>query len=151
VDANQKLIERSTCSALIITCSDFRFKTVEREIAVRAGVTDDYDLIARPGAIRSLVQPRSEAARTTLEDEMRLLWGVHAFTRVIMLHHVSCRAYDDLTAVDDEIAVHQRHLAAAIPIVEAMLPGVTAEPFVVESADSVVGPRAMRSLRPGAT
>ena len=79
------LFERATCSALVITCSDFRFKSCERAFAEAAGLDDDYDLIARPGAIRSLVLPRNAAARESMEEEILLLWRLHRFTRVLMV------------------------------------------------------------------
>ena len=131
----QRLIDRRACAALVVTCSDFRFKSAEREFAVAAGLDDDYDLIARPGAARSFVHPRDDAARTSFEDEVRLLWRLHAFTRVLLLNHVSCRAYDDLVGDDDEVAVHTRHLRAAAARVESLLPAVAAEAYLLESVD----------------
>ena len=74
---DQLLYTRTTCSALVITCSDFRFKRVEGAFAELAGLTDDYDLIARPGAIRSLVAPWNAAAGESMEEEILLLWKLH--------------------------------------------------------------------------
>jgi hypothetical protein len=129
------LFERQTCSALVITCSDFRFKRAEQAFVEAARLGDDYDLMARPGAIRSLVLPRSEAARASMEEEMRLLWRLHRFARVLMVQHVSCRAYDDIADRTTERAVHAQHLEAARPIVERMLGGVRAEAYIVEPGD----------------
>ncbi len=131
------LYARGTCSALLITCSDFRFKSVERAFAA-AGLTDDYDLIARPGAIRSLVAPRSAAARESMQEEILLLWKLHGFTRVLMVNHLSCRAYDDLTAGADERAVHVAHLRAAGPAIERLCAGVTAEACLVVLIDGAL-------------
>lgn len=128
----KNLIARSTCSALVITCSDFRFKTSERTLAESLGLIDDYDLIARPGAARSLVAPRAPAFRDTMGEEIRLLWSLHQFSRVVLLNHVSCRAYDDIATPANEIAVHSGHLLHAVPVVEAMCSGLQAEPFLLE-------------------
>lgn len=128
----RNLLARSSCSALLITCSDFRFKSTERALAESLGLVDDYDLIARPGSARSLVAPRTPALRDTMGDEIRLLWGVHSFPRVILLNHVSCRAYDDLATPDTETAVHTDHLLRAVPLVEAMCTGLQAEPWLIE-------------------
>jgi hypothetical protein len=141
----EQLIERATCSALIITCSDFRFKSAERAFAEGAGLTDDYDLIARPGAIRALVAPRTTAARHSLREDMRLLWSIHHFSRVLMVHHVSCAAYADLTAGKDEITVHTAHLLRARGIVEDALSGVRAEPYIVQLADGVLQAKAVEA------
>jgi hypothetical protein len=133
--SDRVLFERSTCSALVITCSDFRFKHAEHAFADAAGLGDDYDLIARPGAIRSLVLPRNEAWRTSMEEEIALLWRLHRFTRVLMVNHVSCRAYDDIATVENEREVHAQHLAAAEKIVEGLVEGVRAEAYVVGLGD----------------
>lgn len=126
------LFERDTCSALVITCSDFRFKNSEQAFARTAGLQNEYDLISRPGAIRSLVLPRSAAARESMEEEIHVLWRSHRFTRVLMLQHLSCRAYDDIASIENEREVHAAHLAAAAPLVAKLLERVTVEPYIVE-------------------
>ena len=131
--SDQLLFRRDSCSALLITCSDFRFKSAERAFADGL-LPDDYDLIARPGAIRSLVAPRTPAARDTLDAEIALLWSVHAFARVLMVQHVSCRAYDDLATEQNEIVVHTAHLTKAKAIIESRFHGVRAEPYLVQMA-----------------
>lgn len=128
----KNLIARSTCTALLITCSDFRFKSTERLIAESLGLIDDYDLIARPGAARSLVAPRGPTFRDTMGEEIRLLWSLHLFSRVILLNHMSCRAYDDIATPDTEIAVHTEHLLRAVTLVESMCSGLQAEPYLLQ-------------------
>lgn len=136
--SDKALFERATCSALVITCSDYRFKSAEHALVETAGLRDDYDLIARPGALRSLVLPRNAAARESMEGEIRLLWRLHRFTRVLMLNHLSCRAYDDIANEQDERDIHTAHLVAAAPVVERMLDGVRAEAYLVELWDGVL-------------
>jgi len=144
--ADEALLQRGTCAALVITCSDFRFKTAERALPESAGLRDDYDLIARPGAIRALVAPRTASALESMEEEIALLWRVHTFTRVLMLNHISCRAYDDLVAhAPDERALHIAHLGEAAPRIEALCDGVTAEPYLVDLVDG-----ALRAVPAGA-
>ena len=121
---------RSTCHALVITCSDFRFKSGERSFIRSAGLHDDYDLIARPGGIRSLVLPRTIAARDTMLEEIRLLWGLHKFTRVLAINHLSCRAYDDLATAENEREVHTDHLRRARAAIEGPFAGVRAETYL---------------------
>ena len=126
----------------MITCSDFRFKAAERRFARSAGLADDYDLIARPGAIRSLVLPRNSAARDTMQEEIRLLWGLHKFRRVLALNHLSCRAYDDLATAENERDVHTDHLRRARPIIEQPFTGVRAELYL-----AVPGAQAIEIVR----
>ncbi len=129
------LIDRVHCSALVITCSDFRFKSAERAFAEVAKLGDDYDLIARPGSIRSFVQPRSAASGDSMLDEIKLLWSLHQFSRVLIVNHVSCRAYDDLAVPDNEISVHAEHLRRAVVVIEGLFNGVNADPYLISHAD----------------
>lgn len=135
---DDNLFIRSTCAALVITCSDFRFKSAERSFASSLGLADDYDLIARPGAIRSIVEPRTPDGRQSLLEEIGLLWRLHSFQRVLMLNHMSCRAYDDLTAGRDERSVHADHLQEAARVIEKSLAGVKAEPYLVALVDGAI-------------
>lgn len=135
---DERLYARATCSALVITCSDFRFKRAERSFADIAAPGDDYDLIARPGAIRSLVAPRNDAARDSLHDEIALLQRLHGFTRVLMVNHLSCRAYDDLASPDNERAVHVDHLRAAAASILRDHPDVAAEPYLISIVDGAL-------------
>ena len=132
------MFTRGTCSALVITCSDFRFKSVERAFVEAAGLADDYDLIARPGAIRSLVAPRNAAARDSIEEEILMLRKLHGFTRALMVNHLSCRAYDDLATGVGEREIHLAHLRAAASAIERRFEGLTPEPYLISMVDGVM-------------
>jgi hypothetical protein len=136
--SDEFLYARGTCSALVITCSDFRFKSVERAFVEAAGLNDDYDLIARPGSIRSLVAPRSAASRDSMQEEILMLWKLHGFTRVLTVNHLSCRAYDDLVREEAGRGVHLAHLQAAGAEIERLFPGVTAEAYLIGVVDGVL-------------
>jgi len=133
--SDELIYARGTCSALVITCSDFRFKSVERAFVEAAGLIDDYDLIARPGAIRSLVAARNAAARDSMEEEILMLWKLHGFTRVLMVNHMSCRAYDDLATGEGQRAIHRAHLQAAGSAIERRYAGLTAEAYLITIVD----------------
>jgi len=132
------LIDRSRCSALVITCSDFRFKTAERAFAEQLGLVDDYDLIARPGASRALVAPKMPAARETLLAEIDLLWSAHHFERILLVHHVSCRAYDDLASPANEHAIHGEHLGRAQEALAGRHTDVRVETYLLEVRDGAI-------------
>lgn len=132
--SDELLFLRSTCSALVITCSDFRFKSAEHALVDAAGLRDDYDLIAQPGAIRSMVLPRNDFERASMQEEIRLLWGLHKFTRVLMVNHLGCRAYDDIATEQNERDLHTAHLLAAGALVEQRLDGVAAEAYLIGPA-----------------
>ena len=126
------MMQRFECKAIMITCSDFRFKTVERELPESLQLRDDYDLIARPGAARSLVAPRHAAAAETMIEEIGMLLTLHSFTRCILVNHMSCGAYQDLTRNEDERTLHRSHLLAAAANVERRWQGVTAECYLLD-------------------
>jgi len=135
---DDQLFARGVCSALVITCSDFRFKTAERSFLEAAGMTDDYDLIARPGAARSLASPRDEASRETMLAEIRMLRELHQFTRVLLLNHMDCRAYDDLAAGEAQRSVHETHLRAAASQLDRRFGGLAVESYVIALTDGVL-------------
>jgi hypothetical protein len=129
------LYARGTCQALVITCSDFRFKTSERRFLESLQLGDEYDLIARPGAIRSIVQGRSIAAGETMMEEIGLLWALHRFTRIIAINHLSCRAYDDIATATNEREVHVAHLQKARELLDTRFAGVRAEAYLAALED----------------
>jgi hypothetical protein len=133
-DGDAALLARSTCEALLITCSDFRFNSVKRRFAHAAGLKDDYDLIARPGGIRSLVAPRDAAAGDSMNDEIRMLRDMHKFTRILAVNHLDCGAYRDIATSVDERDVHLGHLLRAKAMLEAGFPEVRAETYLAEAS-----------------
>ena len=136
--ADDQLFARGRCAALVITCSDFRFKSAERAFLEMSGLTDDYDLIARPGAARALAAPHDPASRDTMLDEIRLLWQLHRFTRALLINHMGCRAYDDLATGDAQRFVHEAHLRAAAAEVERRFAGLAAEPYLIDLIDGAL-------------
>ena len=132
------IVRRNSCKALLITCSDFRFKSLERNFALQLGLSDDYDLIARPGSIRSLVVPRNAAARDTLAEEVRMLWAAHGFTRIIAVNHISCRAYDDLATQANERDIHTGHLRRARAVLDGLFAATSAETYLAAIVDGVL-------------
>ena len=61
-------LSKARCRALVISCSDFRFVSVQRQARIDLGLNNAYDLIARPGGVRQIVLPTSEAARQTMDE-----------------------------------------------------------------------------------
>lgn len=131
-------ISEARCRALVISCSDFRFIAAQREARVALGLNNAYDLVARPGGVRSLVQPASEAANVTMHEEIRLLYQLHGFERILLMNHINCGAYASLVAPEDEEALHRDHLMAAKRILHEHYPGLTVEPYLSLIVDDSV-------------
>ena len=123
-------LSEARCQALVISCSDFRFVSAQRQARLDLGLENAYDLIARPGGVRQIVHPTSEAARQTMDEEIRLLHGLHGFGRVLLMNHMNCGGYQDLTTPDREEALHREHLAAARAILEVRFPELEIETYL---------------------
>ena len=131
-------ISEARCLALVISCSDYRFVAAQREARVALGLNNAYDLVARPGGVRSLVQPISEAASVTMLEEIRLLYELHGFERILLMNHMNCGAYAGITTPENEEALHREHLAAAKRTLREAYPGLTVEPYLSVIVDDSV-------------
>ena len=123
-------LSEARCRALVISCSDFRFISAQRQARLVLGLENAYDLVARPGGVRQIVLPTSEAARQTMDEEIALLHKLHEFDRILLMNHMNCGMYQDLASPEDERRVHAEHLAAARGVLEARLPGLAIESYL---------------------
>ena len=123
-------LSKARCRALVISCSDFRFVSAQRQARLDLGLENAYDLIARPGGVRQIVLPTSEAARKTMEEEIALLYELHHFRRILLMNHMTCGMYRDLSSRGLEEEVHREHLAEARRILQARFPGLSVETYL---------------------
>jgi len=130
-------LSEARCRALVISCSDFRFISAQRQARLVLGLENAYDLVARPGGVRQVVLPTSEAARQTMEEEIALLHRLHGFERILLMNHMNCGMYQDLGA-EDERRVHAEHLAAARQILAERFPGLAVETYLSIVEDDTV-------------
>ena len=123
-------LSKARCRALVISCSDFRFVSVQRQARIDLGLNNAYDLIARPGGVRQIVLPTSEAARQTMDEEIRLLFALHGFQRILLMNHMTCGMYQDLATRRQEEEVHREHLSRARHILAERFPGLEIETYL---------------------
>jgi hypothetical protein len=123
-------LSKARCRALVISCSDFRFVSAQRQARLDLGLENGYDLIARPGGVRQIVYPTSEAARETMDEEIALLYDLHGFKRVLLMNHMTCGMYRDLASRRKEEEVHREHLAAAKAILQERFPELSVETYL---------------------
>lgn len=131
-------LSEAQCRALVISCSDFRFISAQRQARLVLGLENAYDLIARPGGVRQVVLPTSEAARQTMEEEIALLHKLHDFDRILLMNHMNCGMYQDLASAEDERRVHIEHLAEAKQLLEQRFPGLVIETYLSVVEDDTV-------------
>lgn len=123
-------LANAKCQALVISCSDFRFVSAQRQARLDLGLENAYDLLARPGGVRQLVQPLSEAGRETIYEEIALLHRLHGFERILLMNHMTCGAYADVWDTGKEDEVHKEHLLRAKVILQERYPGLSIEPYL---------------------
>jgi carbonic anhydrase len=123
------------CSTLVITCSDFRLQHAVHAYMEARGLDGDFDQIVRPGAARPLVAPQNDAARASIEEEIALLHRIHGFSSVLVVHHMDCRAYADLSQDRDERAFHAEQTALVAERLAELTPGVTTERLLASFGD----------------
>jgi hypothetical protein len=139
---NAVQLSRARCRALVISCSDFRFISAQRQARLDLGLENSYDLIARPGGVRQVVLPTSEAARQTMLEEIDLLRSLHHFPRILLMNHMGCGMYKDISTRTNEEAIHRSHLHQAHDILRERFPGLTVETYL-----SVIGPDGVEVIR----
>jgi carbonic anhydrase len=123
-------LANAKCRALVISCSDFRFVSALRQARLDLGLENAYDLLARPGGVRQLVKPLSEAGRETIYEEIALLHRLHGFDRILLMNHMTCGAYADVWESGNEDEFHKAHLLQAKEILKQRYPGLTIEPYL---------------------
>jgi carbonic anhydrase len=123
-------LANAKCRALVISCSDFRFVSALRQARLDLGLENAYDLLARPGGVRQLVKPLSEAGQETIFEEIALLHRLHGFERILLMNHMTCGAYADVWDSGNEQDVHHEHLLRAKEILKERYPGMSIEPYL---------------------
>lgn len=135
---NRIKLSEANCRALVISCSDFRFVSAQRQARLDLGLENAYDLVARPGGVRQIVLPTSEAARVTMEEEIALLHKLHEFDRILLMNHMNCGMYQDLATPQIEESVHREHLAQARELLSKRFPGLSIETYLSVIVDDGV-------------
>lgn len=135
-------LSQARCRALVISCSDFRFISAQRQARLDLGLENAYDLIARPGGVRQLVLPTSEAAQQTMTEEIDLLRQLHDFQRIVLMNHMQCGMYQDISTPESEADIHREHLHRAHDLLRERYPGLTVETYL-----SIIGEAGVEVLR----
>ena len=117
-------LSKARCRALVISCSDFRFISAQRQIRLDLGLENAYDLLARPGGVYSLVRSASKISRKSMLEEIDLLRTLHHFQSILLMNHITCGAYRDLARGKREMQMHREDLLRAKAMLEELYPGV---------------------------
>jgi carbonic anhydrase len=134
-------LSKARCRALVVSCSDYRFISAQRQIRLDLGLDHAYDLLARPGGVFSLVRPATKTARRSMLDEIDMLHALHGFREILLMNHVTCGAYRSLARGKAELLMHQQDLLAAKTMLHKRYPRLAITPYlstIVEDSVHVV-------------
>lgn len=131
-------LSKARCRALVISCSDFRFISAQRQIRLDLGLDNAYDLLARPGGVFSLVRSTSKIARKSMLEEIDLLRSLHHFRSILLMNHVTCGAYRTLAHGKREITMHRDDLLQAKTMLEARYQRVRVTAYLSTIVDDTV-------------
>ena len=134
-------LSKARCRALVISCSDFRFISAQRQIRLDLGLDNAYDLLARPGGVFSLVRSTSKIARKSMLEEIDLLRSLHHFRSILLMNHVTCGAYRHLARGKRELQMHREDLLNAKAMLEERYRGMSVTAYlstIVEDSVKVV-------------
>ncbi len=131
-------LSKARCRALVISCSDFRFISAQRQIRLDLGLDNAYDLLARPGGVFSLVRSTSTIARESMLEEIHLLRSLHHFQSILLMNHVTCGVYRDLARGNREIAMHRDDLLRATAMLQEHYLGMRVTAYLSTIVDDSV-------------
>ena len=131
-------LSKARCRALVISCSDFRFISAQRQIRLDLGLDNAYDLLARPGGVFSLVRSTSKIARESMLEEIHLLRSLHHFRSILLMNHVTCGAYRDLARGKREMQMHRDDLLRAKSMLEERYRGMRVTAYLSTIVDDSV-------------
>ena len=131
-------LSKARCRALVISCSDFRFISAQRQIRLDLGLEHAYDLLARPGGVFALVRPRTRTARQSMLDEIDMLRELHHFHEVLLMNHVTCGAYRGLARGKAELRLHREDLLRAKAMLQERYPRLAITAYLSTIVDDSV-------------
>lgn len=112
-------IHTEKIEALIIRCIDYRFVTQSRKFKDDQGLKDKYDLIAFPGASKSIHQ---------LFDAIEVSNRLHKPKKIMVMDHEDCGAFGDKNSLKD----HTESLEKAEKLLNIQFPGIPVELYYIK-------------------
>ncbi len=105
--------------ALIIRCIDYRFVTQSRKFKDDQGLKDKYDLLAFPGASKSIHQ---------LFDAIEVSNRLHKPKKIMVMDHEDCGAFGDKNSLQDHIT----SLEKARRLLNIQFPNIPVELYYIK-------------------
>ena len=111
--------DANNCTALVISCIDYRFISSCRDYLVKLGIKDRYDLLTTPGASIS-IQKIKEGIKTSLK--------VHVPNEVYIFDHDDCAVYGKNNSEER----HIQNLKKAKEVINKIQNGLKINTYIVK-------------------
>ena len=125
--------ENHQAKALVLSCIDFRFLTIEREFLGLKKMRNQYDLTALAGASLALAGFPHPSDAEAFWDQLDISVRLHQIKKVIVIDHQDCGAY--ATMIDAnlskdptrELQIHTDYLSRAYQSIRKRYPDLQIE------------------------
>ena len=129
--------------ALLLTCLDFRLPRLIARYMAGRGLADRYNHVILAGASLGAVTDAYPAWGTTFRQHLELSIEVHRISRVIVLDHRDCRAYERILGSEHcgdrlrEAEAHARRLVDLRVAIHSSYPALDVELLLMSLDGSV--------------
>lgn len=113
-----------TCTALVISCIDFRIQRCVEEWARKNLGEGNYDRVALAGGVKN---------RDVILGQVDISVRLHGIKKVILMNHEDCGAYGD----EGTEAKHKEDLSEAAEVTRAKYPMLEIQTYYVKLDGSV--------------
>lgn len=119
--------------ALVLSCIDFRFLTVERKFLGLKNLRNQYDLTALAGASLALAGFPHPSDAEAFWDQLDISVRLHQIKKVIIIDHQDCGAYASMIDPDlskdptGELQIHTDYLSRAYQSIRKRYPDLEVE------------------------
>lgn len=136
--------DKGKIPVLLLSCMDYRLiQATERYMDKERGLARQYDHVILAGASLAAVSDKVKAWNTTFWEHVPIAMRLHGITRVMVLDHRACGAYNELmpgccTDEKQELEAHAKVLRAFRTQVNQRHPTLAVELLFMELNGSVL-------------
>lgn len=112
--------DANNCTALVISCIDYRFISSRRDYLLKIGMKNRYDLLTTPGASLNAQK---------IKDDIKTSLKVHSPSEVYIFDHSDCAVYGE----DNSEERHIENLKMAKKIINQIQSSLKIYTYIVKS------------------
>jgi carbonic anhydrase len=136
------LANEHRAKALVLTCIDFRFVSLEQSFLTSQHLDQAYDWVALAGASLALTGFPHPAEAEAFWDQLALSKQLHDISKVIILDHQDCGAYasvyqQQISNLISEQNLHTQYLTQAYEQIQQRYPDLDVELYFAKLTGEV--------------